>query len=398
MRFVITGIGIHDSLGSDPSECFNNIITNNQNLTSTSNIDSLKNKNIKTKFCFLEKQIVPDLTKYGYTEKELRRLTNNSKIALGVVEHAIKDANINIHGKEVPVVFSSSTRNIALDYLDYINNTFGRLNPFIALNYSSDFISNCIQTRYNLTGQSLTLSAACSTGFYSIDYALKIMSENNLQCTIVGTSSNGCNYLDITWFENLGALSKKEISRPFDKNRDGFMIANGHACLIIETLEHAEKRNAKIYAEIIGLGFQNDGNNLTAPDKEMKSSRIALERCLKNFNGQIDYINAHATSTPVGDDIEASLMEKYFPGVSISSNKGHIGHCIHSSNIVELIYTIMAMKHSLIPHTMNLNDPLDANLDFVMHKPKEKQIRYALKNSFGFGGRNGFILLKNCML
>lgn len=385
-KYVITGIGLNDSLGTSPNESFFHMVE-------CSIIPQYKQ--------ILEKSVDIDLTRFGYTNKEIRRLTNQSIRIMNVVESSLIDADLdikNIKNKNIPVVFSMSTRNISLDYSKFLSENQQRVNPYLALNFSSDFISNYIQSRYNLTGQSCTLSAACSTGLYSLDYAIKMMEEENSECAIVGTSSSGCNELDQEWFTSLGALSKSGISRPFDKDRDGFVMANGHACMIIETLEHAKNRNATIYAEIVGLGLANDGHNLTSPDSEMKGSKLALEKCLKNFNGNVDYINAHATSTPIGDDIEAKLMETYFPGSSINSNKGHLGHSIHSSNFVEIIHTIMAMKHSLIPHTANLENPLEANLDFVMHKPKEKTIHYALKNSFGFGGRNGFILLKNMML
>lgn len=385
-KYVITGIGLNDSLGTSPSESFFRMLECSS---------STRNKFI------LEKISNLDLTSFGYSNKEIRRLTNQSIRIMNVVENSLIDAKLdikNLKNKNIPVVFSMSTRNISLDYSKFLSENHQRVNPYLALNFSSDFISNYIQSRYNLTGQSCTLSAACSTGLYSLDYAIKMMNSEDSEVAIVGTSSSGCNELDLAWFESLGALSKLEISKPFDKDRDGFVMANGHACLIIETLEHAQKRNARIYSEIIGLGLANDGHNLTSPDSEMKGSKLALEKCLKDFDGEIDYINAHATSTPVGDDVEARLMETYFPGTIINSNKGHLGHSIHSSNFVEIIHTIMAMKHSLIPPTANLQNPLEANLDFIMNKPKEKKIKYALKNSFGFGGRNGFILLKNMML
>lgn len=381
-KYVITGLGLNDSLGTSPSESFFNCFNN-----------------FNTERILYEKEQTIGLDTYYYTNREIKRLTQQSTKILLTFEQALRDSNLNLSNiKNVPVIFSLSTRNISLDYSKFLSENPSRVNPYLALNFSSDFISNYIQAKYGLFGPSLTLSAACTTGLYSLDYTIKIMENDNYECAIVGTSSSGCNELDIKWFDSLGALSKLGISKPFDKERDGFIMANGHACLIIETLEHAQKRNARIYAEIVSIGLANDGNNLTSPDSEMRGSKLALDKCLHSFKEDIDYVNAHATSTPIGDDIEARLMESYFPGVSISSNKGHIGHAIHSANFIEMIYTIMAMKHSLIPHTMNLKNPLEANLDFVMNKPREKKIKYALKNSFGFGGRNGFILLKNMML
>lgn len=391
-RYVITGIGLNDSLGLNPKESFFNML---ESYNQTKDNIIINNKQMS---CLLEKKnISNDID--GYSAKNIRRLTECNINIMRVVEHAIKDSNINFNNdKNVPVIFSVTTKVLALQYLEYIKNN-SKINPYISLNFNPDFISSYIQARYNLHGHSSSQTAACSTGLYNLDYAIRLMDDEGYNSAIVGTSGVGCNPTDMSWFDDFGVMTTLGISRPFDKNRDGFMMGNGHSCIIIEKYKYAKARGAKIYAEIVGFGIANDGLNLTSPDNEMTGAKIALSKCLKTFNGDnIDYINAHATSTLIGDEIEARLMENNFPGTIINSNKGHIGHTIYSSNLSEIIYTIMSMKHSVIPHTLNLNDPLDANLDFVMHKPREKKIKYALKNAVGFGGRNGFILLKNMML
>lgn len=391
-RYVITGLGLNDSLGFTPKESFFNMLGPNNQV-----IDNIVVNNKPLPVLLEKKNISNDID--GYLAKDIRRLTDNTIGIMRVVEHAIKDANINYErDKNVPVIFSVTARVLTLEYLEYIKNN-SKINPYISLNFSSDFVSSYIQTRYNLHGPSVSQTATCSTGLYNLDYAIRLMDDEGYNSAIVGTSGTCGNHTDMSWFNGFGAMTSLGISRPFDKQRDGFMMGNGHACVIVEKYEHAKTRGAKIYAEIIGLGLANDGLGLTSPDAEMIGAKIALSKCLKTFNSdKIDYINAHATSTPIGDEIEARLMESNFPGTIINSNKGHIGHTIHSANLGEIIYTIMSMKHSVIPHTLNLENPLDANLDFVMHKPRAKKIKYALKNSFGFGGRNGFILLKNMML
>lgn len=412
-QIVITGMGLVDALGNSQDINFDNIINNNTNILNLLDLDIFKHaiqNNVQLPtygFDFYKTDLLNDLKKYGLTNKDLRRLTPKTMYSIKSIYDALLDANINLNdekNKNIPIIYSVSR------YIDFIlnldkiinsNDPNKKENPFYISNSRPDFIGDFISIRHNLHGMSHSISATCTTGLYGVDSAIKSMIIDDSDLAIVGCGNFMLSPHEMFGFAQLGALNMSDggLSMPFDKNRNGFLMGNGVGCLILESKERALRRNAKIYAEIVGLGLSCDGHHMTSPDSNSVGAKIALEKCLETFNDDnIDYINAHATSTPIGDEIEAKLMEKYFPRTSINSNKGHIGHCIFSSNILEIIYTILAMKHSLIPPTANLQNPLEANLDFVMHKPKEKKIKYALKNSFGFGGRNGFILLKNMML
>jgi 3-oxoacyl-[acyl-carrier-protein] synthase II len=193
-----------------------------------------------------------------------------------------------------------------------------------------------------------------------------------------------------------------KASRPWDKDRDGFVMGEGSGILVLEELEHAKKRGAKIYAEIIGYGMSGDAHHITAPaengDGAFRSMRNALKSAKLNPE-DIDYINAHGTSTPLGDEIELGAIKRLFGEaaykLSMSSTKSAIGHLLGAAGAVEAIYTIMALRHSLVPPTLNLDNPSEGcDIDLVPHKAKERKVRYALSNSFGFGGTNASLIVR----
>jgi 3-oxoacyl-[acyl-carrier-protein] synthase II len=244
------------------------------------------------------------------------------------------------------------------------------------------------------------MHSACSTGLTGIDYAIKQLEFNDdLDAVIVGGADVPIEGFQVYYFQNLGALSLQpaEIaSRPFDKDRSGFVAGEAAGTLIIEPLDKAKARGAKIYGIIKSVGIATAGNNDTAPDKNGDAAKLAVTRAIKQAGIQladVGYINAHATGTKVGDDIEFYAMRELLPGTTMTANKGQIGHTLAASGIVETIYTVLALRDQISPPTVNLTNPIDVGIN-IPTKATVIATKYAIKNNFAFGGRAACAVLE----
>ena len=248
---------------------------------------------------------------------------------------------------------------------------------------------------------------ACSTGAHAIGDAARMIKLDDADVMVAGGAEAAICRLGMAGFAACKALSTgfldepTRASRPYDKQRDGFVMGEGSGIVILEELEHAKARSAKIYAEVAGYGLSGDAHHITAPapdgDGGYRSMKAALERAELNPE-EIDYVNAHGTSTPLGDEIEVAAVKRLFGEaayqISMSSTKSAIGHLLGAAGSVEAIFSILAMNHNMAPATLNLDDPSDGlDIDLVPHTPKERPIRAALSNSFGFGGTNASLVL-----
>ena len=248
---------------------------------------------------------------------------------------------------------------------------------------------------------------ACSTGAHAIGDAARLIMLDDADVMIAGGAEAAISRLGMAGFAACKALSTsfedtpEKASRPYDKNRDGFVMGEGSGIVVLEELEHAKARGAKIHAEVAGYGLSGDAHHITAPapdgDGGFRAMQGALHRAGLN-PGDVDYINAHGTSTPLGDEIEVGAVKRLFGDavnqLSMSSTKSAIGHLLGAAGSVEAIFSILAMNNNVAPATLNLDDPSDGlDMDLVPHKPKERPIRAALSNSFGFGGTNASLVL-----
>lgn len=350
--------------------------------------------------------------------KDRRRMDDFIVYGLAAAEDAIKDSGIDIENlsaeekSRIGTIVGSGVgglQTIADGAITLKEKGPRRLSPFVIPASLINLASGHISIKYGLTGPNHSIVTACATSTHSIGDAMRIIQHGDADVMFAGGAENAVVPLGVAGFASARALSTEyndtpeKGSRPWDKGRDGFVIAEGAGILIIEELEHAKKRGAKIYGEVIGYGMSGDANHITAPREDGQGGYMAMKNALKNAGinpEDIDYINAHGTSTPLGDLAEFKAVAKLFDGyhdkISMSSTKSMTGHLLGATGVVEAIYTLMAMNDGLIPPTINLDNPDDGTdiIDLVPNKAKEKNIDIAISNSFGFGGTNATIVLK----
>jgi 3-oxoacyl-[acyl-carrier-protein] synthase II len=282
-----------------------------------------------------------------------------------------------------------------------------RLSPFFIPACLINLASGHVSIRYGFKGPNHAVVTACSTGAHAIGDATRLIQLGDADVMVAGGAEAGVCRLGVAGFAAARALSTgfndepARASRPWDVDRDGFVMGEGAGIVVLEELEHAKARGAKVYAEILGYGLSGDAYHVTAPapdgDGGYRSMRAALRSAGLDVS-DIDYVNAHGTSTPLGDEIELGAVKRLFGNaaykISMSSTKSSIGHLLGAAGSVEIIFSILALNHGIVPPTLNLDRPSDGcDLDLVPHTAKERPVRYALSNSFGFGGTNATVIV-----
>ena len=281
-----------------------------------------------------------------------------------------------------------------------------RLSPFFIPQSLINLASGHVSIKYGFTGPNHAVVTACSTGAHAIGDAARVIMWDDADVMVCGGAEAAICRLGIAGFAAARALSSgfndtpTKASRPWDKDRDGFVMGEGAGVLVLEELEHAKKRGAKIYAEVIGYGMSGDAYHITAPTEDGRGAYRAMQNALKRAKlnvDQIDYVNAHGTSTPLGDEIELGAVKRLFGDhaykLSMSSTKSAIGHLLGAAGSVEAIFSILALRDGVAPPTLNLENPSDGcDIDLVPRQAKERKVRYALSNSFGFGGTNASLI------
>lgn len=283
-----------------------------------------------------------------------------------------------------------------------------RVSPFFIPSCLINLASGHVSIRYGFRGPNHAVVTACSTGAHAIDDAAKLIHDDDADVMVAGGAEAAVCRIGIAGFAAARALSTgyndtpEKASRPWDKGRDGFVMGEGAGVVVLEELEHAKKRGAPIYAEVVGYGLSGDAYHITAPHPEGDGGFRSMQMALRKAGitpEQVDYINAHGTSTPLGDEIELGAIKRLFGEaaytLSMSSTKSAIGHLLGAAGSVEAIYAALATQHDLVPPTLNLEDPSEScDIDLVPLQAKEREVHYALSNSFGFGGTNASLVLK----
>ena len=285
----------------------------------------------------------------------------------------------------------------------------GRVSPHFVHGRLINLISGQVSIKYGLMGPNHAVVTACSTGAHSIGDAARMIKDDDADIMLAGGAEATICPIGIAGFAQARALSTafndqpEKASRPYDKDRDGFVMGEGAGVVVLEEYEHAKARGAKIYAEVVGYGLSGDAYHVTAPHPEGSGAFRSMEMALKKAGmtpADIDYINAHGTSTPMGDELELGAVRRLFgneiANVSMSSTKSAIGHLLGGAGAVETIFCILALRDQIVPPTLNLDNPSEgtAGVDLVPHKAKKREVRAALNNSFGFGGTNASLVVK----
>ena len=289
----------------------------------------------------------------------------------------------------------------------YLGGGYKKVSPFFIPSAIINMASGVISIRYNLKGPNMSIVTACATGSHSIGDAARIIERGDADVMVAGGAEAAITPLAVGGFANMRALSRRNdnptaASRPFDKDRDGFLIGEGGGVMVLESLDHALKRGAKIYAELVGYGMSSDAYHITMPSADGDGAKRCMAMAIKDAGitpDKVDYINAHGTSTPPNDVIETRAIKELFGGhaakLKISSTKSMTGHLLGAAGAVEGIYTVMAINEGVIPPTINLTNPdPECDLDYVPNKPVKHNVVYGLSNSFGFGGTNASLLFK----
>ncbi len=346
-----------------------------------------------------------------FEKKEARRLDKFSKFAIVAAEEAWKDADIKDYDP-YRVATIVATGMGGLETLEKNKEVLLKKGPrYVSALTIPMLIPNMaganIALRLGLKGQSFTPVTACASSLDAIGIAYRLLKSGTADMAVVGGTEASITPLGISSFASARALSRrnndpKHASRPFDKDHDGFVMAEGAAVLVIEALEHAMKRGAKIYAEIVGYGATSDAYHITAPNPEADTQAKAIEIAIKEAGigpEDIDYVNAHGTSTPANDTTETKVLKKalgeHAYKVHISSTKSMTGHLLGGAGAIESIATILAINESIVPPTINFEEPdPECDLNYTPNEAVKKDIRYALKESFGFGGHNSAVIFK----
>ena len=416
-RVVISGIGLVTPLGIGQSKNWNNLISGE------SGINFLNSFDASDLTCRIGGEIPSGPSSEGKLDldewlniKEQRKLDRFIMLGLVAANEAIRDSNIEISNEEIlkktGVIVGSGIGGLkTISETSILLEEKGprRVSPFFIPSSLINLISGQISIKYGFKGPNHSVVTACSTGSHAIGDAYRIISNCEADIMIAGGAEAAICKLGVAGFAAARALSTsfndnpKEASRPWDKNRDGFVMGEGAGILVLEELEHAKKRGAKIYAEIIGYGMSGDAYHITAPEPSGTGALSAMNNALKNAKlnpEKIDYINAHGTSTPLGDLIElqavSKLLNKNVSHLLMSSTKSSIGHLLGAAGAVEAIFSILSMQNNVAPPTINLHEKADEGKDFnlVPNASIKKNINYSLSNSFGFGGTNASLVFK----
>lgn len=406
-QYAVTGIGVYNGLGANAETSWQNLCLgksavqpiewpedNDAKFPKTHSALKINTAALSPKLTAEDSH--PKLFDGGWSNWD-----PNTRACLMSVDEAVNDSQLT--SKDVGVVVSTfgSGTSIRLDIFSALDKGIKKISPRKSLNIGLDFPAAQVSSLYKVTGPNTAMDSACTTGLTSIDHAIMTLKTNpDLDAMIVGGSDHLAEPVYMYWFQSLGALSPfgdlRMASCPFDIDRSGFTMGEGASTMIIEPLSKAKARGAKIYGIVRGTGFVTIFDSDTAPDKDGKGARQVVHKALANAGlkpQDIDLINAHATSTPVGDFIEYEAMSEIFPGKHCVSNKGQVGHTMAGAGVLETIYTLQGMREGVIAPNANLLNPIGDNLEFPKES-KKHDVKYAIKNSFGFGGRNASIVLE----
>lgn len=404
-RVVVTGLGMVSSLGNTVEETWNGIVNGKSGVAPITTFDASA---FTTQFSASVRNLTVD---DYFSAKEARKMDPFIQYGLVAGIQAIKDAGLEVteaNAARIGVSIGSGIGGIgSIEEGALIVEHKGprRMSPFFVPSAIINMISGNLSIMYGMRGPNIAITTACTTGTHSIGYAARTIQYGDADVMIAGGAEMATTPVGLGGFAAARALSTRNdnpqaASRPWDKDRDGFVLGDGAGVLVLEEYEHARARGAKIYAELVGFGMSGDAYHMTSPPENGAGAAASMENAIKDAGiapEAINYINAHGTSTPAGDKAECQAVKSVMGGavnqVAVSSTKSMIGHLLGAAGAVEAIFSILAIRDQVAPPTINLDNPEEGcDINLVPHTAQELKIQTVLSNSFGFGGTNGSLI------
>ena len=406
-RVVVTGLGMISSLGNTVAETWQGIVNGKSGVTTISHFDA---SGFTTQFSASVKNLVVD---DYFPSKEARKMDPFIQYGMVAGIQAIRDSGLEItdaNSGRIGVSIGSGIGGIGT--IEEGSSTLEhkgprRISPFFVPSAIINMISGNLSIMYGLRGPNVAITTACTTGTHSIGFAARMIQYGDADVMVAGGAEMATTPLGLGGFAAARALSTRNdnpqaASRPWDKDRDGFVLGDGAGVLVLEEYEHAKKRGARIYAELIGFGMSGDAYHMTSPPEDGSGAAASMRNAILDAGIPLDlinYINAHGTSTPAGDKAECqavkSVMGSAVEQVAVSSTKSMIGHLLGAAGSVEAIFSVLAIRDQVAPPTINLDNPEEGcDINLVPHTAQERKIDAVLSNSFGFGGTNGSLIFR----
>nr|WP_314263820.1 beta-ketoacyl-ACP synthase II [uncultured Moellerella sp.] len=407
-RVVITGLGMLSPVGNTVESSWKAVCDGQSGISLIEHFDT---ENHATKFAGLVKGF--NYEDFGLSRKEARKMDPFIQYGVAAGKQAIEDAGLEIteaNATRIGAAIGSGIGGLELiqeNCAALLNSGPRKMSPFFVPSTIINMVAGHLSIIHGLKGPTISIATACTSGVHNIGHAARMIAYGDADAMLAGGAEKATTPLGVAGFGAARALSTRNdnpqaASRPWDKNRDGFVLGDGAGIIVLEEYEHAKARGAKIYAEVVGFGMSSDAYHMTAPTETGEGAALAMENALKDAQitaADIGYINAHGTSTPAGDIAEARAVELVFgvgTEVLVSSTKSMTGHLLGAAGAVESIFTILALRDQIVPPTINLDEPDEnCNLDFVPGTARKvENMEYALCNSFGFGGTNGSLIFR----
>ncbi|MBE2898373.1 beta-ketoacyl-ACP synthase II [Pasteurellaceae bacterium 20609_3] len=406
-RVVVTGLGMITPLGNDVNSTWDNILAGKSGVNTLENFDTT---NYTTTFAAQ----VKDFNAEQYiSRKDAKKMDLFIQYGIAAGMQAMEDAGLEVteaNANRIGVAIGSGIGGLGLieeNHNALLKGGARKVSPFFVPSTIVNMVAGHLSIHYKLHGPNITIATACTSGVHNIGHAARMIAYGDADAMLAGGAEKASTALGIAGFGAARALSTRndapqQASRPWDVDRDGFVLGDGAGVVVLEEYEHAKARGAKIYAELVGFGMSGDGYHMTSPPADGAGAALAMQNALNDAQlkpEQIGYINAHGTSTPAGDVAEATAVATVFAdnqeAILVSSTKSMTGHLLGAAGAVESIFTILALRDQIAPPTINLqNQDPAVKLDLVANKARKVTLEYALNNSFGFGGTNGSLIFK----
>ena len=406
-RVVVTGLGIVSPVGSTVKSAWDAILRGESGIAPITRFDVSA---FPVRFGGAVRDF--DISQY-ITPKDARRMDEFMHYGVAAGIQAVSDCGIDFSKAQsercgaVCGAGIGGLGTIEAEYENYLKGGPRKISPFFVPASIVNMIAGHLSIRYGLRGPNLGVVTACTTSTHAIGLAMRTIQYGDADLVVAGGGEMATTPLGLGSFGQAKALSTrndspKEASRPWDKDRDGFVLSDGGGAVILEELEHARARGANIYAELVGFGMSGDAHHITAPPEDGEGARLAMANALRDAAlnpDQVQYINAHATSTPLGDKAETLAMKRAFGDhaarLAISSTKSMTGHLLGAAGVVEAIFSILSIRDGVVPPTINYRTPdPECDLDYVPNTARRMKVDVALSNSFGFGGTNGSVIFR----